>query len=98
MWKLGNSEQVQKLMANRKLLIADGHHRYETAMAFRNMNAPGLKILATHRLVSGVDTANFVETASREFEVREIASLDELKRAWESDGDRSIIGAAIGDR
>ena len=28
-------------MADKKLLIADGHHRYETALAFRDEN-PGL--------------------------------------------------------
>jgi uncharacterized protein (DUF1015 family) len=28
--------QIQQLMADKKLLIADGHHRYETALAFRN--------------------------------------------------------------
>ena len=49
-------------------------------MAFFNMSAAGLKILATHRLVSGVDTERFVEAASRDFDVKEIASLDELKR------------------
>src|SRR4029077_5868461 len=30
--------QIEKLMADKKLLIADGHHRYETALAFRNEN------------------------------------------------------------
>ncbi len=34
--------RIQELMGNKKLLIADGHHRYETALAFRNQN-PGLK-------------------------------------------------------
>lgn len=29
---------IQRLLAPRKLLIADGHHRYETALAFRNEN------------------------------------------------------------
>src|SRR5690606_28849419 len=29
-------QQVQELMADKKLLIADGHHRYETALAFRD--------------------------------------------------------------
>ena len=113
MWKVGDAARVQELMEDRKLLIADGHHRYETAMAFRrdhpelkgasrmmmaffNMNSPGLKILATHRIVNGVDTANFVETASRDFEVKEIASVDELKAAWAADDTHSIIGAAIG--
>jgi uncharacterized protein (DUF1015 family) len=32
---------IQESMADKKLLIADGHHRYETALAFRNEN-PGL--------------------------------------------------------
>jgi uncharacterized protein (DUF1015 family) len=50
------------------LLIADGHHRYETAVAFReedptathtfailvSSRAPGLEIFPTHRLVQGV--------------------------------------------
>jgi len=115
MWKVGAGAQIQQLMADKKLLIADGHHRYETAMAFQrdhphlpgasrmimafvNMHSAGLKILATHRLVSGVDTAGFLAAASRDFEVREIASLDYLKAAWAASGERSIIGAAIGDK
>jgi uncharacterized protein (DUF1015 family) len=40
-WRLAGAEAVQRLMADKKLLIADGHHRYETALAFRNEN-PGL--------------------------------------------------------
>ena len=69
-------------MADKKLLIADGHHRYETALAFRsenpglpgadrvmmtfvNMYSPGLRILATHRLVSGVDSDGFLRDARR---------------------------------
>ena len=57
---------------DKKLLIADGHHRYETALAYRNenpddaaaqyvmmtfvnMHSPGLKILATHRVLRGID-------------------------------------------
>lgn len=31
--------EVQQLLANEKLLIADGHHRYETALAFRDLEA-----------------------------------------------------------
>ena len=33
--------EIQRLMSDKKLLIADGHHRYETALNFRNAN-PGL--------------------------------------------------------
>ncbi len=73
-WRISNPAKVsriQELMGARKLLIADGHHRYETALAFSrenpklagadrvmmtfvNMHSPGLKILATHRLINGV--------------------------------------------
>jgi uncharacterized protein (DUF1015 family) len=44
-WKISDPAtiaQIQALMSDKKLLIADGHHRYETALAFRNQN-PGLK-------------------------------------------------------
>ncbi|HUP04059.1 MAG TPA: DUF1015 domain-containing protein [Bryobacteraceae bacterium] len=118
-WKMGDAATVQRLMADKKLLIADGHHRYETALAFRNenpnlpgadrvmmtfvnMHSPGLKILATHRLVSGIDGAGLPEkllqAAAREFQVTEIDSLDRLKRAWAANGGPTVIGAAIGNR
>ena len=40
-WKIAGAAMIQELMADKRLLIADGHHRYETALAFRNAN-PGL--------------------------------------------------------
>ncbi len=45
-WRISGREQIariEQLMADKKLLIADGHHRYETALAFRkeNPNLPG---------------------------------------------------------
>ncbi len=102
-------------MADKKLVIADGHHRYETAIAFRdenpgmpgadrvmmtfiNMHSPGLKILATHRLVSGVDTGSFLVKAAEDFHVKEIASVDALRQAWQESGGRSVIGAAMDGR
>jgi uncharacterized protein (DUF1015 family) len=115
MWKLDAAARIQQLMADKKLLIADGHHRYETAMAFQrehpelpgagrmmmafvNMHSAGLKILATHRLVSGVDLSGFPASAAPDFEIREIPSLEALKQAWAAGDRRSIIGAAIGNR
>jgi uncharacterized protein (DUF1015 family) len=118
-WKIPGGGRVQELMAGKKLLIADGHHRYETAMTFGkenpnlkgadrmmmsfvNMHSAGLKILATHRLVNGLNTQDFPESflraAAKDFRVEEIQSLDTLKRAWQDGADRSIIGAAIGSR
>ena len=115
MWKVSSAAQIQQLMADKKLLIADGHHRYETAMTFQrehpdlpaasrmimafvNMHSAGLKILATHRLVNGVNAAGFLTAAARDFEVTEIATREALKAAWAASGDRTIIGAAIGDK
>jgi uncharacterized protein (DUF1015 family) len=112
-WKMRDARRIQELMADKKLLIADGHHRYETALAFRNenpslaganrvmmtfvnMHSPGLKILATHRMVSGLAAAALPELP--DFDVTEIDSVERLKRAWKESGDRTIIGAAIGSR
>ncbi len=39
MWKVSDPQiiaSVQKKMADKKLIIADGHHRYETALNYRN--------------------------------------------------------------
>jgi uncharacterized protein (DUF1015 family) len=66
-------KQVESLMANRRVIIADGHHRYETAvayaerhpdagyklMAFFPLEAPGLTILPNHRLVHNVQGFDF---------------------------------------
>ncbi len=41
LWRISDPArvaQIQKLMGAKKLLIADGHHRYETALNFRNAN------------------------------------------------------------
>src|SRR5262249_47878928 len=110
--------EIPQLMAEKKLVIADGHHRYETALAFRNenrdkagadrvmmtfvnMHSPGLKILATHRLVSGFpefSTANFLRAAADDFEVYEIGSPARLRDAWSERPTRTIIGAAAGQQ
>jgi uncharacterized protein (DUF1015 family) len=100
-WAIADQSQVamiQSLMGNKKLLIADGHHRYETAlgyakdhpddeaaqyvgMAFFNMHAPGLKILATHRVLRGIDPTGFHERAKEHWSATALHSIDELKRA-----------------
>ncbi len=72
-WRVVDPEAcraIQQAMRDKKLLIADGHHRYETALAFAkehpeldaarfammtfvNLYSPGLRILATHRVLRG---------------------------------------------
>jgi uncharacterized protein (DUF1015 family) len=80
LWKVSDPavlRSVQERMATRPILIADGHHRYETALNYRNqrraqangqgplpsdrvmmtfvnMEAPGLLVLPTHRVVFGL--------------------------------------------
>jgi uncharacterized protein (DUF1015 family) len=119
LWRITDTAKIQQLMADKKLLIADGHHRYETALAFSkenpnlpgadrvmmtfvNMHSPGLKILATHRLVNGIPTEGFpdefLRTAADDFQVAEIDSVAKLQQAWDENPDRTIIGAAIGNR
>lgn len=60
LWPVTNAkviETIQNEMADKKLVIADGHHRYETALAYRdecrardgrvNRNAPYEKVMMT---------------------------------------------------
>jgi uncharacterized protein (DUF1015 family) len=118
-WKIAGAGRIQQIMADKKLLIADGHHRYETAMAFRNenpelpgadrvamafvnMHSPDLRILATHRLVSGLSAERadeFLRAAAADFKIAEIDSADRLQQAWAGNTTgRTIIGAAIGGK
>ncbi len=93
--------RIQELLRSKKLLIADGHHRYETALAYRNehpedpaaqfvmmtlvnMHSPGLKILATHRVLWNLPNFNavrFFEKAVKDgWSVAASPSLDALKK------------------
>src|SRR6266540_222926 len=70
LWRLP-PDGIAKAFADRQLLIADGHHRYETALAYHeeagtpesayllavlvSLDDPGLMIFPTHRLLQGVN-------------------------------------------
>ena len=72
LWRLPG-EGVAEAFADRQLLIADGHHRYETALAYADEEGtpesarmmvvlvstsdPGLEIFPTHRLFRGHEEA-----------------------------------------
>jgi uncharacterized protein (DUF1015 family) len=72
------------------------------AMAFVNMHSPDLRILATHRLVSGLSAeraGDFLRAAALDFKVTEIDSTDGLQAAWAANTTGcTVIGAAIGDK
>jgi uncharacterized protein (DUF1015 family) len=120
-WKLTDPTLINLIvttMADKKLIIADGHHRYETSVAyakergaqlklpldqpldmgqdvpsshvpapsfpeaammmtFVNMDAPGITILPTHRVVHGLEhfsSPDFIVKASAFFEIKELDS------------------------
>jgi uncharacterized protein (DUF1015 family) len=117
LWKISDPaviRNVQMKMADKKLIIADGHHRYETALNYRNemrkqekpdlqapserlmmtfvnMEAPGLVVLPTHRVVFGLENFDILKIGAKlaeNFEVENFgpvtdaaAALDQLHKA-----------------
>ena len=65
LWRIGG-DRVEEAFADKQLLIADGHHRYETALAYGaelipvvlvSTEDPGLEIFPTHRVAEQVNGA-----------------------------------------
>jgi uncharacterized protein (DUF1015 family) len=83
--------RAQRMMASRHVIIADGHHRYETAvayagrhpeagyklMAFFALEAPGLTILPNHRLVHNVQGFDFDDLMQTAARWFEVAPLSD---------------------
>jgi uncharacterized protein (DUF1015 family) len=117
---------VQEQMRERRLIIADGHHRYETALAYRDersrdghpvqqsearnsshdwvmmtfvdMDAPGLVILPTHRIVFGLPDsrlAEFPATARKFFNVEEVDPGIDAARATGILSNAGQVGPAL---
>ena len=126
LWQVSDQHAVSAvtgLMGPKPVFIADGHHRYETALRYLDerreagevrdaesaanfvlmmlvsMSDPGLVILPTHRLVSGLPnlTANELRLQLREhFELEAIGAGEKAARdAWEliqADGSQEFLG------
>ena len=104
------TSEIQALLADKKLLIADGHHRYETALAFKddnpeladagfvmmtfvNMHSPGLRILATHRVLNGLlgfELERFLKAVGNDFTVTRVDSIAALKQIFEQPDPENI--------
>jgi uncharacterized protein (DUF1015 family) len=154
LWKLTDPHLINLLltaMADKKLIIADGHHRYETSVAyakersaqlrlpfnqpvpgdedgspsviadgdtrstlstppfpeaammmtFVNMDAPGITILPTHRVVTGIEnfsSPDFITKASAFYDITELttsSASDLIAQLNQSPGDSFV--AATGD-
>jgi uncharacterized protein (DUF1015 family) len=114
---------VSGLMAAKPVFIADGHHRYETGLKYRDelaasgqsvglddpsqfclmmlvgMSDPGLRILPTHRLISGfagLTSGQLAEHLAPEFQVRSCGAGEAgCLAAWqaiEQEGDQDLLG------
>jgi uncharacterized protein (DUF1015 family) len=102
LWAITDQETIGRIrghMSDKKLLIADGHHRYETAlnyskenpdpaaqyvmMTFVNMHSPGLRILATHRVLRNLpefEEDRLIKKAFDLWQVKKCSSTDELQK------------------
>ncbi|HUU16491.1 MAG TPA: DUF1015 domain-containing protein [Sedimentisphaerales bacterium] len=85
-------EQIAKMMNDKSCIIADGHHRYTTALnyskesgnttakyqmfAFANTSQKGLIVLATHRLVGNLENFCYEKLIA---ELKENFELTEFK-------------------
>lgn len=97
LWRIADAAAVggvRALMAPRPVIIADGHHRYETAveyarrhpaageklMAFFALEAPGMTIFPNHRLLHGVPDFSLARLAERARDWFTVTPLDDPLR------------------
>lgn len=116
-------ERLQQQMNSRQLIIADGHHRYETALAWRNeqraraphradapwdwvmmtfvnLDAPGLVVLPTHRLVHSLpsfDATALLNRLATWFDKETLAiPQEQWQQKWEAVRKQLADNAAAG--
>ena len=76
LWRLAETDAIVDAFADRQLLIADGHHRYETTVEYAagggspwlmvvlvSTSDPGLTIFPTHRIAGRFDPSNKLSQA-----------------------------------
>lgn len=131
LWAVTDREAIAAVcaqLADKPIFIADGHHRYETALNYRRqlaeagelsdetaeanyvlmhfvgMDDPGLAILPTHRLLSGLPNVSADELQSAlgdRFSFEDVGSGDEAAReTWdlmEADGNQNLLGFGTTD-
>lgn len=96
LWRVSDQDlcqEISALFAPEKIYIADGHHRYETALAFSKrhpeadaimivlvpLNNPGLVCLPTHRMLIDVDLSGLLEKLQPKFEIQSFAPEKEAQ-------------------
>jgi uncharacterized protein (DUF1015 family) len=103
LWPLSETDAIEDAFADRQLLIADGHHRYETTVEYAEQGGspwlmvvlvstsdPGLMIFPTHRLAE-----HFTPNGMREAQSDPLAALAALPHdrpaAVVYTGDRTLV-------
>ena len=95
LWRLPD-ESIGQTFADRRLLIADGHHRYETALAYHeelgtpesgymmvvlvSLEDPGLTIFPTHRVFREAPQVDLLTGEPRADPESALRELDDLSR------------------
>jgi len=95
LWRL-SPDRITDAFADRQLLIADGHHRYETALAYHqeagtvesayvlavlvSLEDPGLMIFPTHRVFDAEPSESLVVEERLADPESALRALDELPR------------------
>jgi uncharacterized protein (DUF1015 family) len=107
LWRVADPTAVAAVtgaLAGRELLIADGHHRYETARAYADeiggegphrftlmlltaLQDPGLEVLPTHRLLTGLDDARRERLTAVLAARFDVEPLDDARALRPDDGD-----------
>lgn len=96
LWKLDEPEIISGIiddMKDRKLYIADGHHRYETSLALSeemegngydytmvymtNMDARGMTILPAHRIIYGLEDFDLKDFLASLGEIFHVEAIEE---------------------
>ena len=114
----GDIQAIVRMMGDKSVIIADGHHRYTTGLtymresgnpaakyqmlAFTNTAQKGLVVLATHRVVGGIDGFKWQEFVSRlapGFTVMKIGSKQDMLKIMKTvhERDETPLGIYLGD-
>lgn len=115
LWRISDPDRiarVQTLMASRSVIIADGHHRYETAveyarrhpearwklMAFWSLEEPGPTILANHRLLRDLPGFALDRFLAAAGAWFEAGPLSEPERFQPAEGEIGVVTASAAIR
>ncbi len=110
-WVTGSEAAAITAAAGEVLYLADGHHRYETALAFKDevpaaartlalivpLGDPGVIVRPTHRVITGrrPDPARLMAALRERFHVHDLSSSGEATTALEASRGRGTTAALL---